>query len=341
MTISVERFFAQEVADKQWNIYEQLCFNAAKDLDCANITSELSAKIIEKIKHTEGSYLLHYIDLIIDNTWEYPLDLVLYRARIHDRFDNVHKEKPMHRDTPSGNHSGLYGFAPLDITAPESVEIKSIGRVNDVGERCLYLANSINTACMEVRADLDDCISVMPFSIVSGLKILDFTQFKNKDIEQRFISFCKGNGDEHPDVFFIYLAKEIVRRIMYGFSKPIQKHSCKLYYTTVVIANILKSKGIDGIKYASLRGAYHSEAQDNYDAYNVVLFNPEQAKAKAKFSDVLFCDFINPYHFINLSRLTPKGVINDGNQPMATLKKGDDLDFKFRYLCSDYLRTGS
>ena len=67
------------------------------------------------------------------------------------------------------------GFKIGEMGSPPFEYSKS-GRINPEGIRCLYLANSIDTAILEVRATKYDYVSIATFQTNKDLHIIDLTE---------------------------------------------------------------------------------------------------------------------------------------------------------------------
>lgn len=130
-----------------------------------------------------------------------------------------------------------------DLTAPPVYKCNA-GRLNPKGIRYLYVANSKRTAISEVRPWIDSKVTIAELSTKRNLRILDF----KCDDDNRGPNNYKKVIDEN-------------------FSKPMSlEDSDKGYLITQAIAEYIKNKGYDGVKYSS---SVHR------DGYNIVIFEPD------------------------------------------------------------------
>lgn len=137
----------------------------------------------------------------------------------------------------------------------------SDGRANPKGIPCLYVATTKDTAMSEVRPWLGSIISTAQFKVTRNLKIVDFS------VE---------HGNEHQ--FFLAepteekKIKSVWSHIDNAFSKPTLVFDLKSDYApTQIIAEIIKSKGYDGIAYKSSLADGHNIAL--FDLYSAKLIN--------------------------------------------------------------------
>jgi RES domain len=155
---------------------------------------------------------------------------VLYRARISD----------------------MNGFLTDGMGAPPPGKA-SAGRVNPQGINYLYLANEKLTAIHEVRAGAYDYVTVGEFILKKDINIVDFTLIDN-------ISPFTDIGKTQ-----LAINKRHLKKISNEIAKPLRRTDGVLdYLPTQYIADFIKSKGFDGIKYKSTL---------NKDGFNIAIFN--------------------------------------------------------------------
>lgn len=140
------------------------------------------------------------------------------------------------------------------------------GRANPKGISYLYLADSPETACAEVRPIRDDCISVSSFSILNDLKVVNL---------HKELSEFDDSNLERTDVAFFDTLRD-------AFMRPYKAHDEENYLATQYIASYLHHKGYDGIK-------YHSAHNSSDDAYSIVLFDQANAKCTSRRGKVYTC----------------------------------------------------
>lgn len=212
---------------------------------------------------------------------ELPNQTILYRARILDR--ELYKHLKFEDYNLQGLPSDMMSSPPLGMAHP--------GRANPKGVSYLYLANTIETACAEVRPIRNDCISISRFSISSDLKIINL----HKELSDTLYHELGGEN-----VGFFYALQN-------AFMKPYRANDEQSYFATQYIASYLQHIGYDGIKY---RSAHNS----SYDAYNVVLFDPETAKCIDEYGQIYTC---------LSSSLTFQNIATDGS---LTPRKEEDFE---------------
>ena len=160
------------------------------------------------------------------------------------------------------SRNGFYGYDAEGSTAPPA-SIITEGRANPARIRYLYAAEEIDTAIYEVRPIIGQLVSVAAMSVISDLKVFDFT----KSIEDQ--SGLKLNR------------QSLVNTIGSAFAKPNHDKKEK-YMPTQFVAEFVKNLGFDGIKYKS---SLHEGGM------NILIFYPD--KSKPIHSDLHFVDAIN------------------------------------------------
>lgn len=153
-----------------------------------------------------------------------------YRARVIDPIDDNSLEKGIGK-TLDGKFSGYN-----DVNSREPVlGISGEGRNNIVGASYLYVASNPETACVEIKSQFGDLISLAEFELTKPLSIIDFASektFQRKDTELYGMSM---------GVFF--------SELMLRFFEPVRGENA--YRATQIISDYLRKTGVDGIKYRS------------------------------------------------------------------------------------------
>ena len=134
----------------------------------------------------------------------------------------------------------------------------SAGRNNIPGESYLYVASNPQTACVEVKPQIEDLISLATFELVQPLKIINFASDKNF---QR----------EDTEIYNLSLGV-LFTLLMFRYMQPAREENT--YRVTQVISDYLRKTGIDGIAYKS----FLSPGGINYTIFNC-------HKHKIKFCD--------------------------------------------------------
>lgn len=158
--------------------------------------------------------------------------------------------------------------------APLPKEAKA-GRANPVGIPYLYLASDTETAIREVRAKLDQRVSVAAFTLKAG------SQLKLADVHDLSVGspFQYGN-----DLLNIMEYKPYYRGLGRELQRPVNPHISDIEYVpTQYLCEAIKLKGYDGIKYGSSMSK---------TGHNIVLFNCDKVECveveSYKITDVSF-----------------------------------------------------
>lgn len=143
------------------------------------------------------------------------------------------------------------------------------GRANPKGISYMYLAMGRATAISEIRPWVDQEVTVAKFKALQELKLIDFTKAVLSTSQYWKLSFrfkmVNGELQQQP------LSKEEASQLAWyeineAFSKPIeQTDDAADYALTQLIAELVKSKGYDGIIFKSSVGTEK----------NIVLFNQD------------------------------------------------------------------
>lgn len=180
-----------------------------------------------------------------------------YRARIIDPADDNDPEKGVGK-TLDGKFLGYN-----DIYSREPVlGISGEGRNNITGASYLYISSNPETACMEIKSQFGDLISLAVFELTKSLSVIDFASektFQRKDTELYGMSM---------GVFF--------SELMLRFSEPVNGKNA--YRVTQIISDYLRKTGIDGIKYRSFL---------SLGGFNFTIFNSHPSNIKFCESKVL------------------------------------------------------
>lgn len=169
-------------------------------------------------------------------------------------------------DTQTEEHDGeSYGEIPVPWTParmiPDASKVRE-GRTNPRGIAYLYLSTSKETAMHEVRPWTGSVLSTAIFKVVKDLKLVDFSKFYGKAHSPSLILSLLQEPTEEE------IQESVWIRIDNAFSKPIPNNEDPTkYIPTQVIAELVKSKGYDGIAYKSVFS----------DGFNIVLFDLKAA----------------------------------------------------------------
>ena len=132
----------------------------------------------------------------------------------------------------------------------------------------MYLAGNPETAIAEVRANVNDYVSVATYETVKPLNLLYLDQ-------ATVIDYAEEDGE--------FRGLEIVSfisQLSFAFAAPVQKKAEVEYLPTQYFAEYCKRKGLDGIQYvSSARGFGLYGVGDTH--FNYVLFDD---------TNVAFCE---------------------------------------------------
>lgn len=214
---------------------------------------DFSYSVCNKNRYILDEECKGFLDSILDTCQDRIREIK--RGSILWRSQNGHSYKPIYSgdilvdEEPTAFPANR--MKPLTDSASE-------GRANPKGIPCLYVATTKDTAMSEVRPWLGSIISTAQLKVTRNLKIVDF-------------SVEHGNGQQ----FFLaepteeQKIKSVWSHIDNAFSKPTLVSDVKSDYApTQIIAEIVKSKGYDGVAYKSSLA----------DGHNVALFDLDSAK---------------------------------------------------------------
>lgn len=195
-----------------------------------------------------------YLDtILLKNEIEFEAGKIFYRARIYkDEYDftKSKEQKALERlQKASNNYNGFYGYDKYNSLAPPISQTSS-GRANPEFIPYLYVAEEEYTSLVEVRPFIDEKISISKIKTLSSIKIVDFAM-QDYSAEMN-------------------LLESLIYALGYFFSKPIDTTDKHEYITTQYIAEYIKKRNYDGIKFRSSLNKYGK---------NVVIFNSTKTEA--------------------------------------------------------------
>lgn len=153
-----------------------------------------------------------------------------YRARIIHAEDDRELEKGI-GITKNGK---FLGFNDANSREP-LIGISGEGRNNISGVSYLYLASNAETACMEIKSQFADLISLAEFQLAETMKVINFASEK---------IFQKSDA-----IFYGMSLGTLFSMLMFRYTQPVRKEN--EYRITQVISDYLRKTGIDGIAYKS------------------------------------------------------------------------------------------
>lgn len=166
-----------------------------------------------------------------------------YRARIIHAEDDKELEKGIGKT----NDGKFLGFNEANSREP-LLGISGEGRNNISGTSYLYLASNPETACMEIKSQFGDLISLAQFELLDTIKIIDFASDKTFQMED-----TKYHGLSLGVLF---------TQLMLRYMEPVRNE--KEYRITQIISDYLRKTGIDGVAYRS----FLSPGGINYTIFN-------------------------------------------------------------------------
>lgn len=153
-----------------------------------------------------------------------------YRARIINAEDDGELEKGI-GITKDGKFSGFN-----DVNSREPlIGISGEGRNNISGASYLYLASNPETACMEIKSQFADLISLAEFELTETMNVVNFAAEK---------TFQRSDTKLHGMSLGVLFSMLMLR-----YTQPVREKN--EYRITQVISDYLRKTGIDGIAYKS------------------------------------------------------------------------------------------
>jgi len=190
---------------------------------------------------------LRLFDIILEN--EHNIEIIkeetlLYRARINKPNEEYKfvSELGINRNSPQNN------------------------RASPIGIAYMYLADEPETSVSEVRANVNDNVTVATYNVKKQLKVfsLNNNALASGRYENEFDSLEIAG-------FILFLS--------YAFSVPIRNSGEIDYLPTQFFSEYCKRKGFDGVKYISSARGFHGYGGKNNN-YNYVLFDDSNVDFK-------------------------------------------------------------
>jgi len=217
-------------------------------------------------------FILRTNRYVLNKDWADFIDIILFSAKkrettlekgtklVRARIGSYYDE----REDENGELTIVSGPLPRnELMAPPPNKAKG-GRINPRGISYLYLSNNIETAILEVRAWIDQEVSVGYFEIKKELKCIDTSRDKKGTFFPWGITEEKLTPDEKEE--FVWGG------INSSFSRPVRSEDETIsYIATQYISELFKTNGYDGIIYKSAL---------TEKGYNIVLFNPKNTSLK-------------------------------------------------------------
>ena len=178
--------------------------------------------------------------------------------------------------------------------------ISGVGRNNLAGVSYLYVASNEATACMEVKSQFGDLISLATFEILEPLVVIDFS------IDKAFDRELSIQHNLSMGVFFTLL--------MSHYSEPVKDN--RSYRATQIVSDYLRKTGIDGVAYRSSLSP---------EGVNYTIFNSHPSNIKYVGSKILIHKQAN-YSFWDLNEekaifSNPEGKMLEYDKAIADKQK--------------------
>lgn len=192
------------------------------------------------IRHHQWKDFVNYITYENRFHTDYINKSVLY-SFISGALKNYKAGKVFYRARICTNETG---FRRTEMGAPE-VQFATAGRINPVGIRILYLADSVKTTLHEVRAGVFDYVTVGRFKLRKEIKLIDFTNLDK--ISPFLANSTMGIGYTQHAINLGHL-----RLISQEIAKPLRRYDSLVdYLPTQYISDYIKSQDFDGVEYVS------------------------------------------------------------------------------------------
>jgi len=159
---------------------------------------------------------------------------LFYRARIGTA--GKYQKFPLWDFTPTMRHRPFQG---QHVGAPPP-PVASAGRANRAGVSFLYLASDEATAAAEVRPHPAHLLSIACFEVNRVLKIADFGRVNIGDFT---------NSEKRLALYHLAYSIDLT------MSMPIVPEDRERYTATQLVADLVRRRGFDGIKYRSSVGS--------------------------------------------------------------------------------------
>jgi hypothetical protein len=154
------------------------------------------------------------------------------------------------------------------MRGPRPEHCKRGGRVNPAGIPVLYLASHVATAIAEIRPWKGAPVSVAKMDVKAGMRIIDFTPHNHR--RRR-----KSNAGRYVEGL-----SDVLSSIGNAMAEPVNPDDTEIdYVPTQYVADLIKAKGFDGIRYASAVSRGRNVALFDLDAVQIESIHLRSVKA--------------------------------------------------------------
>ncbi|SCI39645.1 RES family NAD+ phosphorylase [Intestinibacter bartlettii] len=221
--------------------------------------------------------------IIKKNSWEEFCSILKNDIRFHTDYINLNILNYILNNVvkvySKGSHFFRARISPngekynCDEMGPPPCLIATDGRANPAGISYLYLSDKPDTTAYEVRASINDYMTIGKFSSEEELKLIDLSSI------DKISPFC---GIDQT-IYAVNL--ETLKKISTNISKPLNSTDSKLdYLPTQYIVDFIKSKGYDGIEYNSTLNPEGSKNFAIFDASKLTCSKTTLYKIGLKYS---------------------------------------------------------
>ena len=210
-------------------------------------------RVIRENRYFHDNDVQQFLDFIASHFPErvltLPKDKQLWRAQL-----GCDTERELHNGVEYGEVSVPWKPARM---IPDPLRVRE-GRANPRGISYLYLSTSPETAMHEVRPWTGSVLSAAVFEIREDLRLVDFSEFYREEQQTKSVFSLLQEPTEEQ------ILQTVWTNIDNAFSTPVPNNEEPTrYIPTQIIAELVKSKGYDGIAYRSVFS----------DGFNIVLFD--------------------------------------------------------------------
>ncbi|WP_317696813.1 RES family NAD+ phosphorylase [Xylocopilactobacillus apis] len=244
----------RKALSEDWDIFkpnEESTLSLVKELCSSDPVSNNKFKENVEIFNLTSKNFLKKHSIIGDKSWRDFSEYIKRENRFHANIFNAEKfgfyiskaQEKIYKNTIMYRARicpQKEGFKKTKMGAPP-IDKRISGRVNPEGIGVLYLSLDSETVLNETRASSLDFVSVGSFKSKKDIKIIDLTKFSEISF-----TFFEDSLEEFA------VNSKVLKDIALEIAKPLRRNDSPLeYLPTQYITEFIKSKGYDGVKYAS------------------------------------------------------------------------------------------
>ena len=270
------KLFNVNTQEEVYEIITSICSKKYKD------NKDLFDNLVGIPELIDENFLQHNL-IIKKNSWDEFCNTLKNNIRFHIDYINLNildsilnksiKILPKHSRFFRARISPNNQKYDCDKMGAPPCTMATDGRANPAGISYLYLSDKYDTTAYEVRASINDYITIGEFFSKEKLKLVDLSNI------DKISPFCGIN----QTIYAINL--EILKSISNNISKPINNTDLKLdYLPTQYIVDFIKSKGYDGIEYNSTLSPDTSKNFAIFDESKLICSETTLYKLELKYS---------------------------------------------------------